>query len=116
MKSNESSCSLTNDTIYGATYNTLLTESKYISLPHDSAEAKAFQNGTTPVLTMFFNRPNQAQNSLFLPEPEIHLSCLKTIPTEKEQQTINNDGGTNVAPLPSVLALMAIVTGLFIGF
>lgn len=88
--------------------NTLYAEAKYVSLPPGSEESKAFQNGTTPILTMFFNRPNQAQSAPFLPEPEIHLSCLKTIPTEEQQKTVNSGVGRIVAPFSSVFALLVV--------
>lgn len=94
----------------GSTDNTLIAESKYVSLPTGSEEARAFQNGTNPVLTMFFDRPNQAENASFLSEPEVHLSCLKTIPTEQEQKRINNGARNIGAPLSCILALMVVGT------
>lgn len=89
-----------------STYNHFLADGSYVSAIAGSGEAKAFQNGTTPVLTMFFNLPGQASNASYLSEPEIHLSCLKTIPTEQQQAKINN--GVRLMP---VGALPFVVLG-----
>lgn len=105
MGPSERSCNVTTN----SNDNTLLTESRYVSLPSGSEEGKAFQNGTTPVLTMFFNRPNQAQDLPFLLEPEIHLSCLKTIPTEEQQKVVNNGVGHTTLSFASLVSIAAAV-------
>ena len=54
----------------------------------NSDEIKLFKNGTTPVLTFFYNQPwNNATTSRapFLSEPEVHLSCLRTVPSAKQE-------------------------------
>ena len=65
-------------------HNDVLVDSDYYSLRPHSEEAKAFQNGTTPVVTVFFN-----VNSTLLETPELYLSCLKSIPKEEQQVEIN---------------------------
>lgn len=77
-------------TTTNSTYYTSPSVSGYLHvLPH-SEEAKAFQTGMTPIVTMFFNLPDQPSHASFLATPEMHLSCVQTYPTEKQQSQINS--------------------------
>lgn len=71
------------------TYNTFPALSGYLpALPH-SDEAKAFQNGVTPILSMFFNMRGQTSNASFLTTPEVKLSCVRTFPKNQQQAEVN---------------------------
>lgn len=47
-----------------------------------------YNNGTTPVMTFFYNEPwknDTTGPAAFLSEPEVHMSCLRTVPNADEQ-------------------------------
>lgn len=96
-------CFTNNDTAH----NDLVVESWYAIIPKGSDEIKAFQNGTTPVLTMFFNDNGLPGHLPALSQPEVMLSCLKTVPTEKEQAKINS--GSRASGSPFLLLMLAFV-------
>ncbi len=49
----------------------------------DSEDGRLWLDGTTPVITMFFNEKGVTNTGLA--EPEVHLSCLRTLPSRAEE-------------------------------
>lgn len=89
----------------------MLVESEGVDLPRGSETIKAFQNGTTPIITVFYATADQSEAPPFLAEPEIHLSCLKAIVTDEEQKQINGGVRSTSSSLSTVwsLALVAAI-------
>lgn len=70
---------------------------------------KRFKTGATPILTMFYNEPwNNASTGPvpFLNEPEVHLSCVRTVPLENQKS-----GSTKIHSTPSGANLVSIFLG-----
>jgi hypothetical protein len=67
---------------------------------------KLFKTGATPILTMFYNEPwNNASTGPvpFLNEPEVHLSCVRTVSLEDQKS-----GSTRIHSTPSGASLVSI--------
>ena len=69
-------------TSQGPSYNIANTAFFQKELHPKSLDAELWRNGTTPVITMFFN--DRGTNNEALVEPEVHLTCLRTVPSEKQ--------------------------------
>lgn len=55
-----------------------------------------FRNGTTPLFTFFYNEPWDTRTTgpaRFLAEPEVHLHCLRTLPSTSEEYASESAGG-----------------------
>jgi len=55
----------------------------------DTEAVKRFKNGTSAILTLFYNEPwNNATTGPvdYLSEPEVHLSCLRKVQNAEQQQ------------------------------
>jgi len=86
----------------------MLVESEYVDLPSGSETIKAFQNGTTPIITVFYATADQSEAPPFLSEPEIHLSCLKAIVTDEEQKQINGGVRPTASSVSTIWALALV--------
>ena len=85
MYQKQDGCSVTTG---GPDYNIVAGADEYLVGKRDSDEIKLFKNGTTPVLTFFYNEPwNNATTgpAPFLGQPEVHLTCLRTLPSAKQE-------------------------------
>ena len=54
----------------------------------DGEDIQHFKNGTTPIFTFFYNEPWNVDSNgpaPFLAEPELHLHCLRTLPSTSEE-------------------------------
>ena len=49
----------------------------------DSEDGRLWLDGTTPVITMFFNEKGVTNTGLA--ESEVHLNCLRTLPSQEEE-------------------------------
>ncbi|KAK5941093.1 hypothetical protein PMZ80_006370 [Knufia obscura] len=85
MYQTQDDCSVTTG---GPDYNMVVAMMNSVPGEPDSEEVEMFKNGTTPLLTLFYNEPwNNASTGpvSFLEEPEVHLSCLRKVPTAEQQ-------------------------------
>jgi len=94
----------------------MVVESAYVDLPRGSETIKAFENGTTPIMTIFYEGPDQPDAPAFLAEPEIHLTCLKAIVTNEEQKQINGGIRRMVSSASAVWVLTLVAALAFITF
>jgi len=104
--SGASTCPVTNND----TDLTLAVESTYVDLQTGSETSKAFINGTTPIITVFYATPDQADAPVFLAEPEIHLSCLRGIFSDEQQKQINAGNRQAMSPMGATYATIFVVT------
>ena len=74
----ENGCDITSQ---GSSYNTVLTNTVFQELDPSSEDAALWRNGTTPLITMLYRRAGDATDALL--EPEVHLSCLRTVPSRE---------------------------------
>ncbi len=89
-------------TSQGSSYNIAMTNLAAEELDPDSEEAELWRNGTTPLITLLFNRAGDTNPGLV--EPEVHLKCLRTVPSAKQA---SENVGRKLASTPW-LAAMAI--------
>ena len=97
-------CSITTG---GSQYSMLLQSNQCLGCgteEPDNEEIALFENGTTPMFALFYNELGNASSSDFVPfldEPQVHLSCLRTVPSAKEKS------GSMQTQIPvSVLGMM----------
>lgn len=77
-------CSITTG---GSSYNMAWGPDEVFMGEPDSEKVLNYKQGTSAILTLFYNEPwNNASTGPadFLSEPEVHLSCLRKMPTEKQ--------------------------------
>lgn len=70
-----------------------------------------YRTGTTPVMTFFYNEPwNNASNgpAPFLGEPEVHMSCLKTVRKADRE----SGSGSMRASLLGLSTVMLVISSL----
>lgn len=82
----QANCTLTSG---GPSYNLHEIDLAFIEAKPNDPEARAWRNGTTPLMTIFFN--DNGTRAEFLPEPEIHLSCLNTVPSLRQDNTATSN-------------------------
>lgn len=85
MCQTQDGCSLTTG---GSSYNMVWGPDEIFSGKANSEEVEVYKNGTSALLTLFYSEPrsNVSTGSVdFLREPEVHLSCLRKMPTEEQQ-------------------------------
>lgn len=85
MYQTQDGCSLTSG---GPTYNMVWTADEAFQGESDDPDVMLYKNGTSALLTMFYNESwNNASTGpiAFLDEPEVHLSCLRKMPTVEQQ-------------------------------
>lgn len=67
----------------------------------DTEAVKRFKNGTSALLTLFYNEPWKTATTGpvdFLSEPEVHLSCLRKVQTAEQQQTAEHQQSSGSTP------------------
>jgi hypothetical protein len=79
-------CSVTTG---GPEYSTVFGGDTNVPGSSDSEENQLFKNGTTPIISMFYNEPwNDATTGPFPglspTEPEVHVHCLRSLPSEEQ--------------------------------
>lgn len=99
MSEAQGDCDVTSQ---GSSYNTVMTNLISEELDPDSQEAGLWRNGTTPLITMLYKVPADVSGDLV--EPEVHLTCLRTVPSEKQA---SKNAGTKLAGA-SWLAILAL--------
>ena len=75
-------------------------------------QVKLFKNGTTPMFTLFYNEPwnNKSTGPVpFLVEPEVHMSCLMTVPSEGQKTSAAAQLGRGLDKMGLVLAIAGTV-------
>ncbi len=102
MSEAQGNCDITGQ---GSSYNTVETNFIPLELDPDSDEAELWRNGTTPLITMLYKIAPDASNVLL--EPEVHLTCLRTVPS-KEQGSENAGRKLASASWKSLLALCLV--------
>jgi hypothetical protein len=91
LYSKQQDCSITTG---GLDYNLFYNIGDYVVGKHSSDLSKLYKNGTTPVFTFFYNEPWNYYSTgpvPFLTEPEVHMSCLRTVPSAEQ-----NSGSTRI--------------------
>ena len=58
-------------------------DSVEVSTKDDSEAGELWRSGTTPLMTAFFSYNGDADFAPIL-EPEVHLTCLRTVPSKKQ--------------------------------
>jgi len=85
MYQTQDGCSLTTG---GSSYNMAWGPDEKFLGQAGSSQVQNYKNGTSALLTLFYNEPwdNASTGPAeFLSEPEVHLSCLRKVPTEGQQ-------------------------------
>jgi len=85
MYQTQDDCSLTTG---GADYNMVSGPKETFFGKPKTQVVERFKNGTSVLLTFFYNDPwnNDTTGPVdFLNEPEVHLSCLRKVPTREQQ-------------------------------
>lgn len=106
MYQKQESCSVTTG---GSNYNMALGPQQTFYDGPDTEAVKRFKNGTSAVLTLFYNEPwkNHTTSPVdFLNEPEVHLSCLRKVQTAEKQQF---SGSTSLRTSLEGLSLLWLV-------
>ena len=67
----------------GEDYNLGLVDVVSIEGKVDDMDVQLWSSGTTPVMTLFFNGPGDDEDPALF-EPEVHLTCLKTVPSQNQ--------------------------------
>jgi hypothetical protein len=105
QSNSQGSCDITSQ---GPSYNVALTNSVSKDLQPDSEDAAVWRNGTTPLITMFFNKEGDTHAGLV--EPEVHLSCLRTVPSEKQTSSGTRSAATGLVWMTvSVMGFLTFV-------
>ena len=108
---NQDDCSITTG---GANYNLVsgLVEDSiqyFADSQEPSKECTAlYKTGTTPIMTFFYNEPwNNASTgpAPFLSEPEVHMSCLRTVPTADQESGSSRLGSSLLGLFTAVLVV-----------
>ena len=73
----------------------------------DSEDGRLWLDGTAPVITMFFNEKGVTNTGLV--ESEVHLSCLRTLPSWEEETS----GGVSTR-LVSITWMAMMVMGVLL--
>lgn len=74
-----------------------------------------YKTGTTPLMTFFYNEPwNNASTgpAPFLTEPEVHMSCLRTIPEAGEESRAPKVEGSFYGPATRALIFFTLLVAL----
>lgn len=91
----------------GPSYNLALTNIASRDLDPESLDVELWRNGTTPVVTVFFNGAGNDNPALV--DPEYHLTCLRAVPSTEVQDSatlVSRQVGMSLVVLSVLGAIM----------
>jgi hypothetical protein len=94
----------------GAKYAISLVHTYQMTAEPISSIIKPFQDGVTPILTVFY-RPNSttANTSGQLKDPEFHLNCLRPVGHSLDSHTVQGSLATSFRPELGMAAVAVLV-------